>query len=111
MRDLTDDEVAAEVAKIEDEGSWPQWPWLPMKNIHRHDFDRSDANDGLGMLLSPSWRTQESVLSAYIAEFKPVQVLLINMLNLGQALEERRNIPHEDFDSIEAMVRAGWIGD
>lgn len=105
MRNLTDDEVAHEVAQIENEDQWPRWPWLPMKNIHRFDpdCDFSKQNDGLGMLLSPEWMTQAD---------KPLQVLFINMLDLGKALEERRTgIPSADFESVEAMVRAGWIGD
>lgn len=105
MRNLTDDEVAHEVAMIENEDQWPQWPWLPVKNVHRHDpdCDYSAENDGLGMLLSPTWMAKAE---------KPIQVLFINMLDLPKALEDRRTgIPHKDFESVEAMVRAGWIGD
>lgn len=99
---LTDEQVAHEVAQIEDEDQWPRWPWLPMKNVNRYDAKWSGENGGLGMLLSPRLAKDTG---------RPLRILFVNMLNLSAALEPGSNVSAQEFESVEDMVRAGWIGD
>lgn len=91
MRTLTDEEVAQEVEMMTNLSNWPLRPVLPLKNLYR----RADQGDNdLGVML----------------EDNQTIVYIINMLDLGKP-GALMNAPREKFDSIEDLVRAGWVGD
>ncbi len=98
MRDLTDEEVAQEVQWIDAEPGWPRWPLLPVKNIHRGDPEYKGESHGIiGCNEADGKRT---VYFKNLWDFETGK--------LGPQLE---GVERETFESTEALVRAGWIGD
>lgn len=90
--DLTEEDVAHEVACINNEDIWPLWPVLPMKRIGGFGDD-----DGHGILVA-SHKTRIYIMSLF--ELKP-----------GPLKEQVAGRPVREFESVEAMVREGWVGD
>lgn len=91
---MTEDEIKQEVALIEDPANWPAWPILPMKHINRNE---RPEGEGFGVILAS----------------EPTSVFLKNMYSLrsGPVREQLADAKVFMFESIEEMVRAGWIGD
>lgn len=87
---LTDEQVADEAHMIKMEPGWPRWPLLPMKNISQEDRP-------VGVLVSGRLTT---VYLKNLWDFESGQ--------LGPQLED---VPTVNYESVEAMVRDGWIGD
>ena len=99
MRTLTEAEISEEVGFIERFQVWPLWPVLPVKHINRGDPDHPEDQ-------------QVGVVFASVYQVIP-EVILMNLLELqtgplGPQIEGKQRLK---FDSIEAMVRSGWIGE
>jgi hypothetical protein len=92
---LSDEEVAKEVSLIQGEASWPWWPWLPLKSIA--DLAPGERRE-LACLFSPE---QADVITIYY----------LNVWDLAKDPLLVKSAPKESFESVEALVRAGWIGD
>ena len=86
MRELTEAEQAREVARIE--GPWPMKHVLPMKNLY---------SSQLGF----TFRSEDASWVVYHGNLQEV---------LGTPIAAW-TLPKVSFDSTEAMVRAGWVGD
>lgn len=87
---LTDEQIAEEVALINDELKWPMFPVLPMKTIGRTPREH-------GILLSGSLST---IYHVGLFDLSPGQ--------LGPQIDDAKKTTYE---TVEAMVRDGWIGD
>jgi len=96
---LTDERFADEVAFIERYQAWPCWPVLPVKNMNRGNPGFA-GGEGIGIMLN-------------INEEVPTKVWLINILRLttGPILDQIKDVQVLEFDSIEYLVRAGWVAD
>lgn len=96
MRTLTDDEVVEEAGFIRRESGWPNWPVLPVKHINRGDRDHPEDED----------------VAIMVAGAGP-KVFLVNMLALhsGSLKPQLEGVPVREFETIEDLVRAGWIAD
>lgn len=91
MRTLTEAEQSEEVTRIH--GPWPGGSaMLFMKNLY---------TSKLGFMVRRAGETLPTVYKD------------CNFLQLLKAAEENQvhTLPQEAFDSIESMVRAGWVGD
>lgn len=101
MREMTEEEVADETHMIRAHELWPVWPVLPVKN----GLDRDERGwPRHGIIVSGGLR-------AGVQE--PVKVYIVNLFDLktgplGPQLEGKETI---EFETVETMVRAGWIGD
>lgn len=95
---MTDVEVAQEVIMIDAEEAWPRWPLLPVKNIHRGD--KGYSGDGVGVIGCNEAGGKRTVYFKNLWEFESGR--------LGPQLE---GVESKTFESTEALVRAGWIGD
>lgn len=93
---LTDAQVAEEMRMIEMEPGWPRWPVLPVKNIRRGEKDYPDDQE-VGILIAGNLTT---------VYFKNLWDLQNGAL--GPQLE---GVPTATYESVEALVRDGWIGD
>lgn len=95
---MSESEVAEEVAFIEVEHIWPLWPILPVKKRGETMSDR-----GIGI-----------VLSERIGMGGPTVVHLMNMLQLKPGVtyaEQLADVEKIEFSSIKEMVENGWVGD
>lgn len=104
--DLTEEQIAEEVRMIDMEAGWPVWPVLPVKNIHRgaQDYPR-DKEVGITRAIYGLGDREPKNLSR--------RIYFINLFELktGTLGPQLQDVPFEDFENTEAMVRAGWIGD
>lgn len=96
MRDLSDEEVAEEVRLIGAQQGWPMWPLLPVKNLRRGEPDYP-KEDEVGVVLANDLTT---VWIKNLFDFEEGTI--------GAQLEGVKKV---EFDTVEDMVRAGWIGD
>lgn len=89
---LSDDQVTKEVADINNEDIWPLWPILPMKLLGGPTDDRT------GIL----WCSDKTrIYRLTLIDLKP-----------NVPLEEQfKDVEVLEFESVEAMVREGWVGD
>lgn len=91
MKRLTPDEEVQEVADIANEDGWPLWPVLPMKNLY-------EDGEHLGLMFSG----------------RRTIVYLMNLFDLRPGITYLDNLkgkPFVEFESTEALVKAGWVGD
>lgn len=96
---MSEDQIMEEIGFIEQVGAWPNWPVLPVKNMRRGDRDYP-KDEEVGIILA----TQNKAIP---------QVILMNMweLETGSLTSQIEGKRRLIFDSIEAMVRDGWVGD
>lgn len=80
------EEAAEECRLIRNVELWPMWPWLPMKN-----YDKEPT--GLGMMHASDL----------------TKVYLVTLFEAGDT--DFSTAPAEEFESVEALVDAGWMGD
>lgn len=99
MRTLTDDEVVDEVRLIDQEPAWPVWPVMPVKHIHRGEPDYPKDRE-VGIILADEGGGKRTVYFINLWQLKT-----------GLLKPQLEGVPAETFESTEAMVRAGWIGD
>lgn len=97
--DLTDEQVSDEAHFIEQESAWPAWPLLPVKHIRRGEPGHPE-DEQVGVTAARGGRGPVTIYLKNIWDFKTGP--------LGEQLEGVRTLT---FESPEAMVRAGWIGD
>lgn len=90
---LSDAQVADEVRDIENEMAWPLWPVLPMKWLGH------TSQDGGHGVLTPASHTRIYLIG--LLDIKPG-------ISLG---EQFKDVPTLSFESVEAMVREGWVSD
>ena len=90
---LNDAQVADEIHDINTETAWPLWPVLPMKHLYR----KPGADNKLGIL--------------HTGNKSRVYLIHLYELESGPLKEQLEGVPFEDFESTEAMVREGWVGD
>jgi hypothetical protein len=95
-RVLTEDEIKEEASFIESEPLWPLWPVLPMKHIRRGDEDFE--GEGCAVM---------------VAGIRPPRVYLKNLYDLktGPLKDQLEGVKYIEFETVEDLVRAGWIGD
>lgn len=94
-------EIAEEASFIERQQIWPLWPLLPVKNMNRGDADYPrDETHGI-MVGSLDLDVKPHVYLKNLYDFQPG-------VSIGEQLQGVRVL---EFDSIEELVRAGWIGD
>lgn len=96
-RMLSDSYDALEEAGfIADLSQWPRWPVLPVK-YRGTDHDEKPGDHTCGIVLATA----------------PHTVILVNLWDLqnGDLRPQIAGKETIEFDSIEEMVRAGWIGD
>jgi hypothetical protein len=93
---LNEAEVQLEARLIRAEEGWPLWPVLPMKNIHRYD-DGYPQDQTHGVMVSPEF----------------TKVWIINLFELKSGLIKPQLVGRTclEFESIEALIEAGWVGD
>lgn len=91
---MNDEQIAQEVTWIEDRNKWPMWPILPMKHL-----DRTYNDDNKHGILTFNRLNRVYLLSIF--DFK-------KDVSIGDTLKDT---PYEEFESVEAMVREGWVGD
>lgn len=82
---LTEEQVEREVADILNQDQWPLWPVLPMTRL---------GHDEIGIVLCS----------------RMTRVYLVNLFSLPDK-EDWSDVPRVDFESVEEMVRHGWVGD
>lgn len=100
MRDLTAEEQAYEVRMIKASSAWPLFPILPVKKLGAV-FSRVEEPD----------RTSGIVLSS---ELDTPKVYFLNLFRLDKDKTIRENCDAAEsieFESVEAMVAEGWVGD
>lgn len=87
MRQLSEAEVAHEVAQIEAR-DWPWFPFLPVKRL-----GAANDEDRIGV----------------VTDQEPAKVYLCNLSEVSRLQDgDVRTI---EFESVEDMVRANWVGD
>lgn len=98
------EELTREAFWIDNEGGWPLWPVLPLKNIYRGDPNFKGPDHGM-IIASPGNPDR--------ADNPPRTLFFMNIFDLkAGALEPQLvNVPSVSFESTAAMVAAGWIGD
>jgi hypothetical protein len=88
---MNEEQIAQEVAWINDENKWPLWPVLPVKTLgvtpRRHGIITTNH--------------LSRVYDISIVDFK-------SDVSIGHTLLD---VPYTDYESVEAMVREGWVGD
>jgi hypothetical protein len=90
-RELTDAEISEEVGFIKTVEMWPLYPVLPMK--HRNRYQPGHPKDqGLGVMVAG----------------QGPKVWLVDLFQLDTLGPET---PALEFESYEALVAAGWMGD
>jgi len=91
---------------------WPAWPFLPMKNYN------TDSTKDLGVMLAhydkERWPNEKIVPIV-------IQVNLIDILPLIRPPENEltpiifkymvENLPKVEFESLDALLAAGWVVD
>lgn len=95
-RKMTEEEQAIEVAKMNDVNAWPQLH-LPVKNLYHEGSDWQ-----LGVILH--------------IDGHPYDVFEVNQFRMGGLLKDLvSNAPLacavHHYDSFEAVVADGWVGD
>lgn len=77
-----------EVRMIKAQEGWPFWPVLPVKR---------PGTDQCGIVTAAA----------------PSTVIVMNMWSLrtGSISEQTKDAEHIEFESVEAMVADGWVGD
>jgi len=93
MHQMSDPAVAQEVALISNPDKWPLWPFLPMKRLG-HVFSR----EGHGFLHNNRMRGPHTDATIYMGHLSDVD----------GPIKDRET---KKYDSIEAMVRDGWVVD
>lgn len=88
MRFETEAEIAQEAGFIRNVELWPMWPWLPVKN-----YRNATGGPDVGMMHSSDLH----------------KVYVVSMFDLKDANLE--TVPTEVFDSVEDLIKAGWMGD
>lgn len=78
----------ATLQMLNDPSSWPRWPWLPMK---KRPGGIADPN-GLGYI--------------YGDPGQPIILHVGNMLSTDMS-----KLPTLTFESVEALMQAGWVVD
>lgn len=87
MRKLTEQEVAEEATRIRDIDNWPNSPLLPVKVLGGREL---------------------GVVTAY----NLTQVFVVSILDwLKMTPRQRAKLEVRNYDSVEAMIEAGWVGD
>lgn len=89
----SEEEIVEEAFFIRMEPGWPLWPILPVKNLLTDEH-----RDRLGILVSGDLTT----------------VYRMTMFDLKSGVsvaEQIKDVEKIEFDSVEDMVRAGWVGD
>lgn len=99
--DLTDEQVSDEAHFIEQESAWPAWPLLPVKHIGRGEPGHPE-DEKCGVIVA-SGKKEPGTRTVYLKNLWDFKTGA-----LGPQLEGVRTL---EFESTEAMVRAGWIGD
>lgn len=102
---LTDEQIAHEVAQIENQDDWPLWPVLPMKLLGKHGSaawlaaqgDPEPWNGGLALMFAHSTTT--------------IYAMTLFSLHAGALAPQLEGVERLEFESTEALVRAGWVGD
>jgi hypothetical protein len=85
-------DVEKEKQLILDQDKWPHWPVLPVKNYQ---------------LVKPGEFPECGILFASDLE-KPV-IYIMNLFTIGHVRKE--DVKQFKFESLDAMLAAGWIGD
>lgn len=97
---LSEQEVLGEAEQIAWEPGWPNWPLLPMKNIHRYEPDYT----------GPAYATLLAV-GVHNGGERVLHLKSAGELKSGPLLGQFEGVNTLHFAGIEEMVRAGWIGD
>lgn len=81
---------------ILDTWSWPNFPILPVKNYK---------------LVKPGEMPECGVITAsQVGAGGKIQVLMVNIWALTKETKEE-DLQKMDYDSLDAMLAAGWVGD
>lgn len=97
---LTAEQQADEVDKINSPSIWPFFPILPVKLLGRPGLRKGGDHD------------HGIILASEVAEKRPV-IYIVNLFSLkpGDLHSQLVDLPTIKFDSVEAMVAEGWVGD
>lgn len=95
---LNHEEREKEKHSISDIGSWPQWPWLPVKN----------SNEGLAVGIVHAGDLHP--------ESKRIRVFDVNLWELDKHAEDGKisldKLPlKKEFTDVDGLLDDGWIGD
>lgn len=95
---LNEEQIENEAADIRNIADWPHVVFLPVKNLNDSGF----TNDRLGIVV--------------VEDFEPFRIYRgVNMFDLEagplRAQLERKCVEVLEFESVEAGVKEGWVGD
>lgn len=86
-----------DVAALKNTGAWPMWPIMPVKHPKR---------DGRG------WPTLGAIVASDVEGGGKIRVFDVDLLSVPKTMKElAAKELHDSFDTVEAMVEAGWVGD
>ena len=79
---------------MQDTQNWPNWPILPVKNYK---------------LVKPGELPECGIIfSQEVEAGKDVTVFVVNIFMLPADLS---NVPQTKYESLDALLAAGWVGD
>lgn len=94
MRKLTDAEVTIELGRMS--GAWPYRNVLPLKNLY------ATGDQRIGVL----WRDSDGAVRP-VVYYVDLFTIISNKIKTPEECE----FPRRAFENLEALVRAGWVGD
>lgn len=80
---------------LKDPDSWPNWPFLPIKRR-----DNSLVRKNLGVLVASEEYAKGHIIVNHVYLF-----------SLPKTTEDWNACPKTEYDSLEALLRDGWIVD
>jgi hypothetical protein len=102
MQRLEGDDAEREAGLIRNTGNWPRWPWLPIK---RYGLDGTETAFVYADDVSPPGGAGEPIRVFASTSETAVQLM-------GQVLVDGRELPVIDvYESVEALIAGGWMGD
>lgn len=104
MRTLTAEEVRREIEAINN-NRWPAEVVLPVKNLYRE-------SGGPSVRIGVIWRSPSSITKTEPVVYENADIFSVIAQRLVPALllKDPKVKPHK-FDSVEEMVKAGWVAD
>src|SRR5262245_32161751 len=83
---------------IDTPGKWPQWPVLPMK--------RGPQNQQELGLITPDY--PHSVIRLNLHEVNRYRLVMNQLAHDGKVVFSDREVEVVEYESVEAMLAAGW---
>lgn len=115
MRPTTPPQITARDDRwmINNPEEWPQWPFLPVKNpelIRKLGFSSDQGDQAFGVILA--YTDKKHWLYEKVA---PV-IVHLNVFDLPKAPNNTfkyllENFPKTKFESLDALLAAGWVVD